>query len=48
MQEALGSAGTRVDIARSNTVETHQAMADLTINNLVSYFNDEKLLTPVV
>lgn len=32
----------------SNTAETRQAMADLTINNLVSYFNDGKLLTPVV
>lgn len=32
----------------SNTAETRQAMADLTINNLVSYFNDGKMLTPVV
>ncbi|WOZ76547.1 2-hydroxyacid dehydrogenase [Kosakonia sacchari] len=32
----------------SNTAETRQAMADLTINNLVSYFTQGKLLTPVV
>ncbi|MGG7445671.1 2-hydroxyacid dehydrogenase [Kosakonia oryzendophytica] len=32
----------------SNTAETRQAMADLTINNLVSYFTDGRLLTPVV
>lgn len=32
----------------SNTAETRQAMADLTINNLVNYFETGKLLTPVV
>lgn len=32
----------------SNTAETRQAMADLTIDNLVSYFEHGKLLTPVV
>ncbi|WP_200553009.1 2-hydroxyacid dehydrogenase [Kosakonia sp. LAM2021] len=32
----------------SNTAETRQAMADLTINNLLSYFTQGKLLTPVV
>lgn len=32
----------------SNTVETRQAMADLTIDNLVQYFREGKLITPVV
>lgn len=32
----------------SNTAETRQAMADLTIENLVHYFRDGKLITPVV
>ncbi len=32
----------------SNTVETRQAMADLTINNLIHYFTEGKLITPVV
>nr|WP_244153077.1 hypothetical protein [Kosakonia oryziphila] len=48
MLEALESEGILVNIARGSTAETRQAMADLTINNLVGYFNDGKLLTPVV
>jgi hydroxypyruvate reductase len=32
----------------SNTAETRQAMADLTIDNLVQYFSEGKLITPVV
>lgn len=32
----------------SNTAETRQAMADLTINNLQSYFRDGTLITPVL